>query len=58
MANLIAFILIALILGSSITYVVHAKKKGVKCIGCPVEGGCGGNCSTDHSCSGTCHCED
>lgn len=64
MANVIAILIIAALLGGAITYIVKAKKKGVKCIGCPDAGtcshshntayqeGCGCGCS---SCGGRCH---
>lgn len=64
MANVIAILIIAALLGGAITYIVKAKKKGVKCIGCPDAGtcshshnaadqkGCGCGCS---SCGGSCH---
>lgn len=52
MANVIVAGVVALILGVSITYIVKAKKAGVKCIGCPAGGTCSGNCNGN--CSG-CH---
>ena len=51
MANVIVAFIVVLILGASITYIVKAKKAGVKCIGCPAGGTCSGNCS---GCSGNC----
>lgn len=42
---------IVLILGGVIVYLHKAKKKGVKCIGCPDGAKCAGNCS---GCSGNC----
>lgn len=51
MANVMIVIIVALILGASITYIVKAKKAGVKCIGCPAGGTCSGKCS---GCSGNC----
>ena len=33
--NLIAFLIIALIIGGALFYIIKSKKKGVKCIGCP-----------------------
>ena len=51
MANVIVVFIVVLILGASITYIVKAKKAGVKCIGCPASGSCSGNCS---GCSGSC----
>lgn len=43
MANVIVLIILALILGGAITYIVKAKKSGVKCIGCPAGGNCPGS---------------
>jgi len=48
MTNIIVIAVVALILGLAIGYIVKAKKRGVKCIGCPA-GSCG-------SCSGSCSC--
>ncbi len=33
--GIIAIILIALIIGSAVFYIIKAKKRGRKCIGCP-----------------------
>ena len=43
--------IIAVILGLAIFYIHRAKKKGVKCIGCPDGATCSGHCS---GCSGNC----
>ena len=43
--------IIAAILISVTLYIRKAKKKGVKCIGCPNGASCGGHCS---GCSGCC----
>lgn len=40
--NLIAIAVIAVIVGCAAAYIIKAKKKGVKCIGCPHSGSCGG----------------
>ena len=40
MVDFIALAVLAAMLGSAITYIVKAKKKGVKCIGCPAGGKC------------------
>ena len=37
--------ILVLILGGAVAYICKAKKKGVKCIGCPDSGKCSGNCS-------------
>ena len=39
--EIIALAVIALIVGAAVIYIVHSKKKGQKCIGCPN----GHNCS-------------
>lgn len=47
METVIAVIALVLILGLSIWYIIRAKKKGQKCIGCPYckpGGGCSGPC--------------
>ena len=41
MIDLVLALILAVILGAAIRYIVKAKKSGVKCIGCSVEGGCG-----------------
>ena len=43
MENLILIVILVLIIGSAIAYIVKEKKKGVRCIGCPAAGKCGGN---------------
>lgn len=43
--------LIVLILGAVIFYIRKAKKKGIKCIGCPDGATCSGHCSgCPHAC--------
>ena len=63
LADIIAIIVIALVIGGAVLYIVKAKKSGKKCIGCPdscscnaksqdaKSGGCG-------SCGGDCHCHE
>ncbi len=41
MENFIIIVILAVILGSAITYIIKEKKKGVRCIGCPAAGKCG-----------------
>lgn len=45
MENFIVILILAIILGSAITYIVKAKKKGVKCIGCSAACSCSGHCN-------------
>ena len=40
----IAIAAIVLILGAAVFYIVRAKKRGDKCVGCPYAKQCGGNC--------------
>ncbi len=40
MIELIATLIILLITGGAVSYIVHAKKKGTRCIGCPAAGNC------------------
>jgi len=42
---------IVVILGSAILFLRRAKKKGIKCVGCPDSSTCSGNCG---NCSGSC----
>lgn len=50
MKDLILIVILAAIIGAAALYVYKAKKRGVKCVGCP-DGGCSGGCS---GCSGGC----
>lgn len=45
MINFILVIVIVLIVGGAIVYIRKEKKRGVRCVGCPDGGTCGGNCS-------------
>lgn len=51
METIIVIVILALILGGAVAYIYKAKKKGVKCIGCPAAGKCSGHCA---SCAGGC----
>lgn len=35
---------IALIIGAAVFYIVRAKRRGEKCVGCPYSKQCGGSC--------------
>lgn len=52
MENLIIIAVLIIIIGLAAGYVIKAKKKGVKCIGCP--SGC--SCSNKDSKSGASAC--
>ena len=47
MANLIVIIILVLVVGAAVLYIVRAKKRGEKCIGCPNAGVCSGNCGAN-----------
>lgn len=51
MENIIILAVLGLILGDAAGYIYKAKKKGVKCIGCPEGSKCSGHCS---GCSRAC----
>ena len=49
------YLIVALVLaivGAALTYVIKAKKRGVKCIGCPDGHKCQGNCGGCGGCGG------
>ncbi len=43
MADVIAVIILAVLVGAAVAYIVKAKRSGVKCIGCPAGGSCPGS---------------
>ncbi|NLM60436.1 MAG: hypothetical protein GX194_15280 [Clostridium sp.] len=49
MENLVVAIVILAIVAVSVTKIVIEKKRGAKCIGCPVSKSSGGCCCCDHS---------
>ena len=51
MVDFLIILIVALIVGIAAGYLYKAKKKGVKCIGCPDGAKCSGNCG---GCSGSC----
>ncbi len=46
MIDIIVIIILVLLIGSAVTYMIRAKKSGVKCIGCPAGGSCSGSRQT------------
>ena len=47
----LAIAAIALVVGAAVFYIIRAKLRGQKCIGCPDAKTCSGNCSSCHACS-------
>ena len=54
MADLIVILIIAAALAAAIIYIVKAKKRGVKCIGCSAANSCGSNGKKSGGCSCGC----
>ena len=50
MENVVILLVVALILACALAYVIKAKKKGVKCVGCPYAKECSQN-NANSSCS-------
>lgn len=40
MENVIAVLILVVVIGGAATYLIKAKKNGVKCVGCPAGGSC------------------
>ena len=40
MENVIVVLLLVLIVGGAVAYLIRAKKRGVRCVGCPAGGNC------------------
>jgi len=51
MENVILIAVLALIIGLAAAYIVRAKKRGVKCIGCPLSGKCPSQNGSKEGCS-------
>lgn len=51
--------ILVIIIGLAVGYLVKAKKRGVKCIGCPAGCKCSGKSEGDCNGGGcSCHCDD
>ena len=49
--DIIVLLIIALVVGGATYYIIRAKRRGARCIGCPDAKTCLGNCSSCHACS-------
>ena len=47
MVNVIAILILAALIGWAVYYIYKEKKKGTRCIGCPMAG----NCAKSRACS-------
>ena len=54
LSTVVAASVVALIVGGALAYIIHAKKSGRKCIGCPE--GC--SCSESKKSACSCGCEE
>lgn len=45
MTDLILVLVLVTIVGGAIAYIRKEKKRGVRCVGCPDGGTCGGHCN-------------
>ena len=57
MTNVIVTLIVLLIVGSAAAYIVKAKRRGVKCIGCPAGAACGGTCKASACGTASCSCD-
>ncbi len=55
MTDFIVIVIIAVIVIAAVTYIVKAKKRGVKCVGCSAGCSCSGGKTEEHTCS--CGCQ-
>lgn len=53
MVNVIVSVILILMVSCAIAYIVREKKRGVKCVGCPMAGTCAQHHGRE-SCSGSC----
>jgi len=55
LTDIIVIAIIILIVGGATAYIIRAKKRGQKCIGCPDSKACASNSKNGNStCSGSC----
>ena len=52
MDSIAVIAIVAAIVALAVGYIIKAKKRGAKCIGCPDSNSCAGSCSG--SCNGCC----
>jgi len=48
MENVILAVILLLIVGGIVCYLIKARRRGEKCIGCPYARQCGGRCGSPH----------
>lgn len=56
MTDIIVVAILILVVGSALGYIIHEKKRGVKCVGCPYAESCRTCRQDEHaSCGGEAH---
>ena len=54
MADFIIVVVVLAIVGAAVSYIVKQKRRGVRCVGCPDGGTCGGSCGGGTCSGGSC----
>lgn len=57
MTDVILGVILLVIIGAAVIYIVKAKKRGVKCIGCSAGSSCGKHQEASSGCGCGCHGE-
>ena len=52
MDSIAVIAIVVAIVALAVGYIIKAKKRGVKCVGCPSGGSCSGSCGGSCSCGG------
>ncbi len=47
--DIIVLLIVAIAVGGAVFYIVRAKRRGQKCVGCPCAKECGGCCSSQQN---------
>ena len=47
--DIIVILSIVLIIGAALSYIIIAKRRGARCIGCPYAKKCSGKCPSSHT---------
>ena len=56
MADIIIIVIVAIAVGSALSYIRKAKKSGARCVGCSDSGSCGSSCGC--GCGSNAECSD
>lgn len=56
MTNIIVGLIILIIVGAAVTYIVRAKRRGARCVGCPDSGCCSSSKKKEETSGCGCGC--